>query len=123
MKEKILVVDDDPQIRALLEKFLIKKGYEAATAASGEEAIDKVKTESPQVVLLDIKMPGADGITILKQFRQINDRLGVIMITGLKDEETARKAMAAGAYDYIVKPFDLNYLEMALLTKLALLNP
>ncbi|MCM8780445.1 MAG: response regulator [Candidatus Omnitrophica bacterium] len=118
MEKKILVVDDDPKICELLERFLIKKDFQPTIATSGKEALEKVKAENPAIVLLDIKMPDMDGINILKKIKETNERTAVIMITGLKDEEIAKEAMASGAYDYITKPFDLDYLEMCLLTKI-----
>jgi two-component system response regulator (stage 0 sporulation protein F) len=122
MDKKILIVDDEEKIRTLLEKFLTKKGYQALTATNGQEAIEKVKTDSPQVVLMDIRMPGMDGLTAMKKIKEVSPKTGVIMITGVKDEEVAKKAMELEAFDYITKPFDLNYLETSLMVKLALLE-
>jgi DNA-binding NtrC family response regulator len=122
MDKKILIVDDEPKIRALLEKFLTKKGYQVVTAASGQEAIEKVKTDNPALVLMDIRMPGMDGLTAMKKIKEVSPKVGVIMITGVKDEEVAKKAMELEAFDYITKPFDLNYLETSLMVKLALLE-
>ncbi|MDP3732076.1 MAG: response regulator [Candidatus Omnitrophota bacterium] len=122
MEKKILVVDDDLQIRSLLEKFLIKKGFYALSAASGEEALEKIKTAKPIIVLLDIKMPGMDGLMTLKRIKEINEDIGVIMITGVEDEDIGEVALKSGAYDYITKPLDLDYLEMCLLTKILLLS-
>jgi two-component system response regulator (stage 0 sporulation protein F) len=122
MDKKILIVDDEEKIRTLLEKFLTKKGYQALTATNGQEAIEKVKTDSPLVVLLDIRMPGMDGLAAMKKIKEVSPKTGVIMITGVKDEEVAKKAMELEAFDYITKPFDLNYLETCLMVKLALLE-
>lgn len=119
---KVLVVDDEPRIREVLEKFLAKKGFQPITAASGEEALEKVMKEGPIVVLSDIKMPGMDGIMLLKRIREINEGIGVIMITAVGDEDIAHQAIELGAYDYIVKPLDFDYLEMCLLTKILLLS-
>lgn len=118
----ILVVDDDPEICNLLEKFLTKKGYNPITATSGEEALEKVKKEKPIIVLLDVKMPGMDGLMTLKRIREIDEQIGVIMITGVGNASIGEEAMNTGAYDYIMKPFDLNYLEMCLLTKIFLIT-
>lgn len=120
--KKILIVDDNLQIRSLLERFLIKKGFYALTAASGEEALEKIKTAKPLIVLLDIKMPGMDGLMTLKRIKEINEDIGVIMITGVEDENIGEEALKLGAYDYITKPLDLDYLEMCLLTKILLLS-
>ncbi len=120
--KKILIVDDNLQIRSFLERFLIKKGFYALSAASGEEALEKIKTAKPIIVLLDIKMPGMDGLMTLKRIKEINEDIGVIMITGVEDEDIGEVALKSGAYDYITKPLDLDYLEMCLLTKILLLS-
>jgi len=116
--KKILVVDDEQAICNMLKKFLTQKGYEAIIALSGEEAISKVKQERPHVVLLDIRMPDMDGIETLKKIREIDKEVGVIMITAVNEEKTGKKCLELGAYDYIIKPFDLDYLETVLIVKL-----
>lgn len=116
--KKILVVDDEQAICNVLKKFLIQKGYEAVSAFSGEEAIRKVKEERPHLVLLDIKMPGMDGIETLEKIRELDKEVGIVMITAVKDEEMGRKCIELGAYDYIIKPFSLDYLEKVLIVKL-----
>ena len=116
--KKILVVDDDVAIGNMLKKFLSKKGYETIVALSGEEAIKKVKEERPHVVLLDIRMPGMDGVETLKKIREIDKEVGIVMITAVKEEETGKKCMELGAYDYITKPLSLDYLETVLAVKL-----
>lgn len=118
MKKKILVIDDEQAICKMLEKFLSRKGYKAITALSGESGIKKLKKEKPHIVLLDIKMPGIDGIETLKRIREVDKEVGVIMITVIKEDATGRKCMELGAYDYVTKPFSLDYLESALLVKL-----
>ncbi len=120
--KKILVVDDNPKICAVLKAFLSNRGYSPIIAASGEEALEKIKTAKPIIVLLDIKMPGMDGLMTLKRIKGINEDIGVIMITGVEDENIGEEAMKLGAYDYIRKPFDLDYLEMCLFTKIILLS-
>jgi len=81
-----------------------------------------VKAEKPAIVLLDVKMPGMDGLVTLKKIKEIDERIGVIMITGAEDESIANEAMKSGAYDYIIKPIDLDRLEVCLLTKILLLS-
>ncbi|HEY2931053.1 MAG TPA: response regulator [Acidobacteriota bacterium] len=119
---KILVVDDEPVIVNLLRKFLEKKSFEVVTASNGTEALEKVKTESPKVVLLDIYMPGKSGLEVLKEVKQYNKDIGVIMVTAVTDEAVGRSALNMGAFDYIVKPFDLDYLEKVLWWKLKLMD-
>ena len=118
MKEKILVVDDEQAVCDVLKKFLTKEGYKVSTVLSGEEAIKKVKKEKPHIVLLDIRMPDMDGIEALKRIRKIDKKVGIIMITAVKEDAVGRKCMELGAYGYITKPFDFDYLEKVLTIKL-----
>lgn len=75
--------------------------------------MDKVGTEKPNLVFLDIKMPQMDGLEVLKRIKQMDKTISVVMITVLNDEATAQKAIAMGAYDYVVKPLSFDYLEKA----------
>lgn len=117
---KILVVDDETGVRMLLSKFLIKNGFEVKTASSGEEALEILRTKAyqPEVILLDIKMPGMDGLVTLREIRKIDEEVGVIIMTGSGDESLGHQAMNSGAYEYIMKPFDFDYLELAIISKL-----
>jgi DNA-binding response OmpR family regulator len=115
---RILIVDDDIEICNVLNRFLSKKGYEVYTALNGLSAINKVKEVRPHIVLLDIRMPGVDGIEVLKEIKKVDPAVGVIMVTGVTDEEEARKTLELGAYDYMTKPIDFNYLETVLTVKL-----
>jgi DNA-binding response OmpR family regulator len=117
--ERILVVDDDPAVRELLKEYLELKGYVVITASTGAEAVTAVQEQRPRLILLDILMPGMDGLAILQRIRQIDPTVGVIMLTAVGDEEIAKEALRQGAYDYITKPVDLAYLELAVLAKLA----
>jgi DNA-binding NtrC family response regulator len=117
---KVLIVDDDNSVRGFLEKFLKQKGYTWVKAVeTAQEALDIVTKEDIKLVLLDIKLPKMSGIEILGKIKQIKKDVEVIMITGFPDEDTAKDALKLGAYDYIMKPFDLAYLEMCVFTKIA----
>ena len=115
---RILVVDDDIDICSTLQEFLHFKGYEVYTALNGANAVQQVKAVKPHIVLLDMAMPGMDGIATLQEIKKVDPTVGVIMITSLVDEELARRAIALGAYEYITKPLDLHYLDIVLLVKI-----
>ena len=115
---RILVVDDEIVICDVLKEFLTLKGHEVHTALNGKAAIAKVKMERPHIVLLDILMPGMRGLKVLKDIKRLDPRLAVIMITGVMNKDVAKTAMALGAYDYITKPVDFEYLENVLITKI-----
>ncbi|MBI4713468.1 MAG: response regulator [Planctomycetes bacterium] len=120
IKGTIMVTDDDPEIRFMLETFLTKHGYGVISAANGEEAIQKLSTATtkPDLILLDVKMPGMDGIVTLKKIRSMDKKIGVVMITSVNDADVVQEAMKLGAYEYIMKPFNMEYLEMVVLTKI-----
>ncbi len=105
-KRRILVVDDEETIRNLLQRTLTEVGYNVVTAASGQEALDKVPQLEVGVVLLDIKMPGMSGMDVLRQLTTNWPDVCVIMATAIGDAQTAIEAMKLGAYDYITKPFN-----------------
>lgn len=119
---RILVVDDEAETCALLERYLTKKGYQVFTALSGEDAVNIVKEERPHIVLLDIRMPGMGGIEALKKIKEIDKNIGVIMITAVKEEDTANETLKLGADDYISKPMDLKYLDDVLMVKIAMMT-
>lgn len=111
MKRRILLVDDEAGIRASL-KVVLEPAYETLTAADGQEGFDLFRRESPQLVLLDVMMPGLDGLAVLKMLREENPRIPVIMLTGTKTVKTAVEAMKLGAADYLTKPFDVEELRL-----------
>ena len=115
---KVLVVDDEPAAVELLVEFLSTKGYEVLTATSGEEALRRVKEDRPHLVLLDVQMPKMNGLEVLRRIREIDPEMGVIMATGVNEEDVGRKALELGAFDYIVKPLDMKYLERILWYKI-----
>ncbi|MCF6178173.1 MAG: response regulator, partial [Geopsychrobacter sp.] len=101
MKNKILVVDDEHLIRWSLEQNLKKQGYEVSTAGSGEDALKLLQEETPDLMLLDIQLPGMNGMEVLEKVKELEEDVIVIMVTALGVLETAVKAMRLGAYDYI----------------------
>ncbi|MBI4413647.1 MAG: response regulator [candidate division NC10 bacterium] len=115
---KVLVVDDEPEAVELLVEFLSSKGYEVLTATSGEEALRRVKEDRPHLVLLDIRMPKMSGLEVLRRIREIDAEMGIIMVTAVNEEDVGRQALELGAFDYIVKPLDLKYLERSLWYKI-----
>lgn len=117
---KILVVDDEVKACELLKRFLEAKGYEVIMSHSGEDAIEKVKSEKPDAMLLDIRMPGMEGTEVLKRVREFNKDIGIIMVTAVKEEETGKEALRSGADEYITKPIDFEYLETSILVDLVM---
>ena len=118
MEGRVLVVDDDPNVQEILREFLSAKGYEIITAGDGAEGLRRVKEERPHLILLDIQMPKMDGLEVLRRLREIDKEVSVIMITSVNEQEIARQAIELGAFDYIVKPLDLPYLEQSLWYKI-----
>jgi len=108
---KILVVDDELGIRDVLSCSLRDEGYQVLTVDSGERALVKVREENPEVLLLDIKMPGMDGIETLGQIREFDKESSIIILTGHGGMDSVVEAMKLGAYDYLTKPFDLEKLK------------
>jgi DNA-binding NtrC family response regulator len=117
-RSKLLVVDDEHLIRWSLEQNLKKQGYEVLTAGTGEDALRHVREEQPDLVLLDIQLPGISGIDVLEKIKEHDDDIIVIMVTAHSGLETAVNAMRLGAYDYISKPFNLD--ELSIVVKKAL---
>jgi DNA-binding NtrC family response regulator len=107
---KILVVDDDYRIVKTTCDILKIKGYEAIAAYSGEEGVEKVKTELPDCVLMDIKMLGIDGVEALKLMKQITPELPVVLVSAYATNEIMDEAMQAGAYAVLSKPLDFQRL-------------
>jgi len=111
---KILVIDDDRSIRETLELYLTEEGYEVVTAATGTDGLNRFIETSPDVVILDIRLPDVDGFTILEDLRKEDDNVKVIMITAHHDMDSTISAMKSGAFDYIHKPVNVDELDMAI---------
>ena len=120
-RSRILVVDDFPTGRRLLAHKL-KENYEVTTAASGEEAIELARQQEPDLILLDVEMPGLDGFGTLERLRRgvIDKALPVIFVTARHDKESRNKGLAAGAVDFLTKPYDKEELLIKVTNHLAL---
>jgi DNA-binding NtrC family response regulator len=110
---KILVVDDEPHVCKVLRELFESKGYHVVEAYNGDEALAIHSEEKPDLVLLDIRMPGKDGIETLKELKARDPEVGVIMVTGVLEQEVAQQVIEEGAYDYITKPVNPHSLELA----------
>ena len=104
MKSRILIVDDEAEIRRSLRMILEYEGYEVAEASSGPEGVGLAERDAPDLVFLDIKMPGMDGLEALQRMRAANETLPVVIISGHGTVSTAVEATKAGAFDFIEKP-------------------
>ena len=110
MKKRILVVDDEEKFVDYLFKRLINRGYDVVISLNGEDAIEKVKTHNFDVVVLDVLMPGIDGIDTLREIKKIKPLTEVIMLTGHASVESGIEGMKLGAYDYLMKPCETEEL-------------
>jgi two-component system, NtrC family, response regulator AtoC len=111
---KILVIDDDVSISETLDLYLTEEGYDVVTANTGTEGLNKFIKNSPDVVILDIRLPDIDGFTVLEDLREENENVKVIMITAHHDMDSTIKAMKGGAFDYIHKPINVDELDIAI---------
>lgn len=111
-RSKIMVVDDERMIRWSIQQALTKDGHSVASVESGEEAVAQAADEMPDLVFLDITLPGIDGIEVLRRLKAIDPSVTVVMVTATEDLKTAVEAMRLGAYDYVNKPFDLDRLRV-----------
>ena len=109
---RILIVDDEESQRKQLAGFLNKQGFSVTTAASGPEALDRCHAQNFEIALIDLKMPGMDGVELLKELKRLSPEIQVIMMTAYGSVESAVEAMRLGAYDYINKPINLDELKL-----------
>jgi len=113
MNARILVVDDEEIVLRSCKRILAGRDYEVETVADGSEALQLIENNHIDVLVLDIKMPGIDGLEVLQRVKETHPDIDVIMITGLHEIEAAVQAMKLGAFDYLPKPFDPAELQMA----------
>ena len=104
--DKILIVDDDKDMQVILADLLKLEGYETIIAGNGREAVKAARANLPEMVLLDVRLPGMDGMEALEEIKKICKNSMVIMLTGYGDIKDAVKAIKIGAFDYITKPFE-----------------
>jgi DNA-binding NtrC family response regulator len=103
---RLLIVDDEPHVRTSLSAWFRDEGYQVSSAGSGREALEQLSCQSAQILLVDIKMPGMDGLELQHKVRELCPESTVIIMTAYAAVETAVQALKEGAYDYVVKPFD-----------------
>ena len=111
---KILVIDDEQGIRELLDALLRRKGYDVVLAESGRKGLELFRRERPDVLVLDLKMPEMDGLTVLRQIRSLDPRMPVIILTGAGTAEAEQQVRALGVTEYVEKEFSLHLLGDAL---------
>jgi len=105
---KVLIVDDETDMRWVLSRIFQDADYKLITALTGEEALIKVEKEEPELVILDVKLPGISGIEVLSAIKKVKPEIVVIMISAYGTEEIRKEAMRVGAYDFIDKPFSVE---------------
>jgi DNA-binding NtrC family response regulator len=110
-KQCILVVDDEENSRTGLSKILEKSGYQVLTAENGKEALEKLRTEPCHLVITDMKMPQMNGIQLLKEIKQTNPQVGVIIVTAYGEVDSYLEAMNLGAFEYLNKPIKVDELK------------
>ena len=112
-RRRVLIVDDEPLVLEILsEHFEID--YDVEIALNGVDALNAVRRQRPDVVLLDVKMPGMSGVEVLKAIKQLDDSIAVIMVTANEQVELAAEALKSGAFGYVPKPFDFRFLDHTL---------
>lgn len=114
MKYRILIIDDDDLVSLSLKKVLVKLGYDVEVCMNAAESEDKIAIFEPHVILLDIYLTTHNGIELLKEFQKKHFHIPVIMITGFSDVKTAVTAMKSGAFDFLLKPIDLDQLKLVI---------
>ncbi|AOZ92755.1 response regulator [Paenibacillus crassostreae] len=117
-KKKVLIVDDQNGIRILLMEVFNSEGYETFQAANGKLALELVQHEAPDLVLLDMKIPGMDGLEILKHIKEINSDIKVIMMTAYGELDMIKEATDLGALMHFTKPFDIDEMRVAVKAQL-----
>lgn len=118
MGYKMVVIDDEEGVCSLLERVFKREGFEVKTELDPYKGIDLVDEFRPDVVIVDVKMPGIDGVDVCAKIKAIEKNIVVIMITAYGELQTAMEAMRVGAFDYITKPFDVEFIKKVVLDAL-----
>ncbi len=119
MDKKILVVDDQYGIRLLLQEVFSKENIHIFQASNGKQALEIIKAEKPDLILLDMKMPGMDGLELLRRLRKFNTQAKVIMMTAYGELDMVAEASRLGALTHFTKPFDIEELRTEVMKQLA----
>ena len=106
---RILAIDDEPSVIDMLSECLTENGYAIVSAQTGGDGLMLLELEHPDLVLLDLRLPGIGGLEVLRRIRMVRPDLPVIIISGLGDADAARQSLRRGAVDYLPKPFDLDH--------------
>ncbi|MBI4403204.1 MAG: response regulator [Deltaproteobacteria bacterium] len=109
-KKTILVVDDDAQVQQLIRSYLNTEGFEVVTACDGNECMKILESHSPDLILLDLRMPHMNGIEVLEKLKKMKCSFPVIVVSSMGEQHSVKQAIALGSNDFIVKPFDLQLL-------------
>lgn len=107
---KFLIVDDEPDVVDSVSELFTLRNYNVVTATSGTQALEMVKKENPNIIILDIRMPDINGIDVLKEVKKSHPKTRVIMLTGVEDDSTKNMAMGLGASGYLTKPYSYSEL-------------
>lgn len=107
---RILVIDDDPKIRSVVRRGLVYEGYRVTDAGTGEEGLDKARDQTPDLVVLDVMLPGIDGLEVCRRLRGAGDEVAILMLTARDEVKDRVEGLETGADDYLVKPFSFEEL-------------
>ncbi|MBI3625223.1 MAG: sigma-54-dependent Fis family transcriptional regulator, partial [Candidatus Rokubacteria bacterium] len=118
-KGRLLIVDDEPDMLDNVRRILVKAGYECLTESDSRKAMGLLESERPDLLLTDLRMPGVDGLGLLRQAHQVDPQMPVIILTAFATIESAVEAVKEGAFDYLPKPFSVDQLKLAVERALA----
>ena len=113
-KKRILVIEDDKDINELIQYNLDKEGFLVASTYSSEQAFDYLKNQNPELIILDLMLPGIDGLEVLRKVKETRPEIEVIVLTGHGNEEDRKLCMELGAFAYLQKPLDINVLSVTI---------